>query len=565
MNDAIIIQEHPRQHRLVLLILTAIALASLTVVRFGDIYSIDEWVHVYYADAGRLGLAASRPVSLLWLRLTYLFTGAHPVPGFLSYNLLRIGTAYGLYLLIRELVPHRAYFAFLTGAAYLLIFVRDVTYIGHWQLTGEALSFVPVTVYALYAYFRYMRRNQLIFLFLAVVCALLAIFMRELVIPLLFFFPALAFIVHREYSRARWIGLAVWYLVCGLSTLNYALPILGLTSDSYGSSLLQTDYLSVSHITHWSWVQFWQVFSHIIFLKPTTAFVPEIYPQVLLAVAVTVLGSLALLPRLHLLSAAETDQTYSFAETWQAAFWILIGAVATWLSLLPFLVTWYGQFLLRVHVLAMVGESVLVAAAIWLVSSLFRHEVVYRSVSVVLLAMLCWFSSLNVAQLQSTSNTWDQQAYFYRELAHLVPAAQENTLLFYDFNFENVQPPLFGGWTFQFSVSYLYGDSVFAASDGNMRGVVPQITDHGIDIVLSKDALTGDLARESSHHWDEIIFVSIDDYGHAYIIEELPPDYFTLERQTQYDPYSRIVTDAFIPPRIMQLLPPLHNPQRPDQ
>jgi hypothetical protein len=138
---------------------------------------------------------------------------------------------------------------------------------------------------------------------------------------------------------------------------------------------------------------------------------------------------------------------------------------------------------------------------------------------------------------------------------------KENTLVVYIENRDLPETPFLSGFGFQYALRYLYEENAIGLIDHDRLLYHRwEVTDAGFEITPDAGLIaTGFVgAKHSQHGWDEIIFLVKDSEARVHILEEIPPAYYTPERQAHYDPQGRI-EHSFVAPRIREVMPPIQS------
>ncbi len=542
-----------RAHRWALLGLSVIALAAYAVVRRGNIFGVDEWMNIYTVlDRGLAGGLTNRPLNRLAQTVIFRTAGIGPGATYAAYLLIRLATAFTLYLLIREAAGDPV-FGFACGAVYLTYTVNDFETLLFILRISKA-SALLAGLLALLAFAR-ARSRQAVWLIPALALAAFAVLAFEGVVPVLAAAPVLLSLARGRAGLRRRdvLLLAAWEAALALAAARYALPLLGIGAYTYGAGTL-AGRLDAMYLVNGSVEQMKNAFAGLLLIEPA-ALAAHRLPALVTAAAV-LLALAAVRPPL------DADATDSGGAP-RYALWLAAGLALTWLGFAPYLPTVYIQQVFRIHVVAAVGEAIALAAGIWLLAALARDGRARRAIQTLGMMLTAAAGAATVAAIQAEINglgaTWDTQAIFLRSLAHQVPALREDALFVYVEDPALPEVPFISGWSFDFAMRYLYDDRA--------AGLVPTDTlffqDWAIDdagIAITAQARAGDhpLVHEAFYGWDRVIFVTKRPGGEADILGALPPDYATPARAAAYDP-DALIAPAFVSPRVSSVLPPLRR------
>ncbi|MBN1120613.1 MAG: hypothetical protein JXJ17_06010 [Anaerolineae bacterium] len=525
--------EHPKsryQHLLAALALIAVGLVVFTLVDYGNNLGIDDWMHYYRAATTGTLRFANRPLSFVLMQVFQPIFKAHPFPWYVLALTIRISSAFLLYLLVWLIEPERPGFAFTCGALSLVFAIED-----HFPLLtlmygpGSNLSLIA-TLLALVVHTAATKvekgRRHIILLIASLLLEVIAAFVREASLPLLLGIPVIVFLSQRDFNRRRWITLALWVIVVLGASLVYVLPMLGIGGSTYGSGLVAD-------------------FSPRRMIGATVAQVCFPYKKLLLLdfsqVRETLFpAALALLTMILGLRLVEdgTESQLSRTDFLRFGAWAGGGLIAAVLGFAAFLPTVEARSTFRTHFIALPGEAVLLASLIWLIGLAFTDQRWRRAVRGIVLAVVTIYGvAMTGSQQKLITNhyrgTWENTANFMRSLAHLAPDVEEGTLFIYVENTALPEAPFTSGFSFQFAVRTFYGDRATAIVPNDNTLGRWEVTADGIDYDET-------WADEHVYGWDDLIVITREDSGRLVIVETLPDEFATPNRQAQYDPYGRI-------------------------
>jgi len=548
---------HTREIALVLALLALTVLGAFVGVDGGNMWGVDEWPTSYAASRSALSYYVNRPLAILPIYLGYQVAGNAPLPGLAVTLLYRVALALLVYLLLREYAPRQRLFAYASAAFTLAFLVRDFFLLWAFTLVGNLYGVSVLALLALYLQVRHVRSGRLAYLLGGIAVLLVAVLVYEAVVPLLLGVPWLALVLERDFSRRRLVNAGVWSAAVVAVSAWYALPLLGLREASYGSTLFTG--LSPAVLLGNTITQF-RAFEDLPLI--TVEQLRSFWPALPLGAAVVVAGYL-IAARYLPEPAAEAPVRRRVS---QALLWLVVGLVTTFLGFAAYLPTLYGALVERIHVTAAPGEGVLLASLAWLAGSFFPARATRRTARALIFALIAVVGLYNINAMQAVNDSyqgiWDSDAVFLRGLAHLIPAAEPNTLLVLVVDDPAADPPPFtNGFAFQYAVRYLYEDSVLAAvTQGGLIAHELIVDDSGLQMILAPGFPPANpMAHPSQHAWDEVIFLRQDEHGRPVILDTLPEQYAAPGREALYDPQARIIRSAPLPPRVLRLLPPLQS------
>lgn len=543
-----------RQHLLVLLSLIAISLVVLLVVAANNQYGEDEWQHLYTTSKAFFESFAGRPTHLLALSVAYRTLGFLPVVPLIAFQVIRIATAFVLYLLVRHFTPQDPLFAFLCAAVYLTYFIHD----DFLLRASYMVSFTSACFYMLLAlllFFKSMAGNNWILLALSLIVLWTAVSAYEGVVPILALVTPIV-VLRQQGIRPKSIAIiALWEAVIGLGLLRVILPMLGLSSENYVSDLeMELSPLVLIPRTLYQ--------LRLGLLEPLLLQRQSIqnYAAPIIFSVATTLGILAFIRK-------ELPPTMRDGrELRRYALWGVIGLVCTVLGFAAILPTLYGQYITRIHTISIVGEAVVIASLIWLITQVivddgYRWLMRFAAVGLTVAMSIAHVASLQ-GELIKVGAVWEDQAYFTRSLANQIPAVEPETLFIYVHPTEDMEPPFYQAQGFEYIMRYFYADSADGVWVSYNWVLYRQwsATEEGI-LLISDPEIRGRLwEKDALYGWDALIIVSRDpDTGRAQIMDELPPELHTPARQQIYDPYARI-KQGYVPTSIQQWFPPIQEP-----
>ena len=390
---------------------------------------------------------------------------------------------------------------------------------------------------------------------IGLVSLFLATIRYEAGLLVLSFLPGVVFLLERNFSRRRWIGMGVWYGILSISILYFLLPLFGFTGDSYSTSILY-DVTPTGIISRLSY-------------QINAAFYDMIFPLVpadqrIRVVVLIGVGVFAFCMILTSLISNNTTQFYDGVESEDKMFYLAMfgaGVTGTILSIAPYLPTWYGQYADRVHLVAAPFEALTIISILWLATSFaqIKHLTILRTIMVLVIVLS---SSSNRLQLQDALSgfnmTWQDQTIFFRSLANQIPFTKDGTLILYQFDPSNIEAGQSNGSNFAYGARYLYHDQTMAASDIGYWNHELLIDDIGITITgLPQRGFEMVELADGNYKWEQIIVIDASPDGTVIVLEELPEDLYTDVRALQYDPQSLIVRTEYIPERFTRFITPL--------
>jgi hypothetical protein len=543
------------RYALVALALAAVGLAAFALTDYGNNLGIDDWIHYYHVlNNGSISFA-DRPLSLILLGAVQPLAGASYAAYHVVALAVRIISAAALALVVWRLNPDAPEFAFACGALFLVFFVDDFFLLLTPMYIADSLGSLLAVSLALAVFTVGITADEMPpagrIATLAGGAALgyAAALVRENGIPLLLGVPALTVLIRRRVSRIEGAGLAVWYAAVLGASARFVLPLFGIGRSTYGTGLYQ-DF----NLTRMAWATFDQ-FSFA-FRQVAITHLVRVYPYRFAAlttggVAVAALGAVRSVMR-----GGGPAAVHRHRAVLRYGLWSLGGLAVTFLGFAAFLPTRVARDPIRTHVLAMPGEAVFLAGAIWAISYLvrgvrWRWIVRYAGVFMIVLYGTSVKGRVQ-QQIYDLGGTWDNTAHFMRSLSHLVPAVDDLTLIVNVENRETVEAPWTSGFSFQYALRTFYDDDVTGImTTDNILGSWEARED---GIYVEEDWNGAHLFG-----WDEVIFITRDEAGRVMILDRLPPDFYTPERQRQYDPYGHIVR-GYIPPRIRRTFPIVESP-----
>jgi hypothetical protein len=219
--------------------------------------------------------------------------------------------------------------------------------------------------------------------------------------------------------------------------------------------------------------------------------------------------------------------------------WAVGGLIAAWLGFAAFLPTVEARSTYRTHFIAQPGEAVALASLIWLIGLAFADLRWRRAIRGIALAAVTIYGVAMTGSQQALitthyRGTWENTANFMRSLSHLAPDVEEHTLFVYVENTALPEAPFTSGFGFQFAVRTFYDDRATAIVPNDNTLGEWEITAEGIDYIET-------WAEDRVYGWEDLIVITREDSGRLVIVETLPEEFYTPERQAQYDPYGRIV------------------------
>jgi len=549
--------QEAREIALVLALLALTVLGAFVGVDGGNMWGVDEWPHTYAASRGAISYHTGRLLAILPVFLGYQIADNAPLPGFMLTLALRVALALLVYLLLREYAPRRRLFAYASAAFTLAFLVRDFFLLWAFSAVGNLYGKTVLALLALYLQARHAHGGRPAYLLGSLAVMLITALSYEGSVPLLLGIPWLALLLEGDLSRRRIAVTGIWSAALIAVSAWYALSLFGLGGSTYQSSVftgLDPARLLRSTITQL------RVFDDLPFTKIEQF--RTFWPALPLGAAVTVGCCLA--AGHHLRDDTPPGETTA-ARVRRALLWLGIGLVITFLGFAAYLPTTYGQSIERVYILAAPGAGILLAALVWLAGSFFSTRASPRITRTIAFAFLVMVGLYNINAMQAVNEeyaaVWDSQAVYLRRLAHLIPAAEPNTLLVRVVDDPDTPLPFNYGYAFQYAVRYLYEDSVLAAvTQGPLIGHDLVVDDSGLQVVLRANMQPDNpLSHPSRHGWDEVIFLRQDEHGRPVILDTLPEQYATPAREALYNPQARIIRSAPLPPRVLSLLPPLQS------
>ncbi len=545
-----------RQHGVVLLGLLALGLAFFAAADYGNNLGIDDWIHFYQVvDNGSINFA-SRPLSQIFLGAVAWFAGSNYATYHVVLVAAYIASGFLTYLLVWQVAPDQPLFAFAAGALALTFFVNDFFLLLTWIYTSGAYAALIFALLALNAFAAALRLEsstpaRLALFALAAGLAFATLLIYEAAAPLLGAAPLLiALALRGRLDRWGWLGLVLWVAALLLAMRGTLLALLGLGGGTYGSSLYKD--LDPARMLAAVRAHFRFAFRQLLVTDMQKA-----YPYRLHALIVGGVALLAMQVVRRVLPVSDTADGIRRANVLRAALWAAAGALGALLGFAAFLPTVFADSVTRTHIITRPGEGVLLAAAVWLAASVVRSARWRRVVQAGGVALVAMYGAVMLGQVQTQlydlAGTWDNTAHFMRSLSNLAPEVEDFTLIVYVENPDVEEAPFTSGFSFQYAVRHFYGNTA--------TGLIPT------DSILGEWAIVPDGIRLEENWgdspdvigWDEMIFFTRDDAGTLALLDELPGEFYTAERQVQYDPHARIHR-AYVPPAIRRAFPIVESP-----
>jgi hypothetical protein len=543
------------RYALVALALAAVGLAAFALTDTGNNLGIDDWIHYYHVLHNGSIRFADRPLSLILLGAVQPLAGASYAAYHVVALAVRIVSAAALALVVWRLNPDAPEFAFACGALFLVFFVDDFFLLLTPMYIADSLGSLLAVSLALAVFTVGLTADEMSLagriatLVGGAALGYAAALVRENGVPLLLGIPILAVLSRRRVSRVEGAGLGAWYAAVLAASARFVLPLFGVGRSTYGVGLYQD--LGVTRMAWATFDQFSFAFRQVVITN-----LVQVYPYRFAALTTGGVTLAALSAVRSAMRGGGPAAVHRHRAVLRYGLWSLGGLAATFLGFAAFLPTRFARDPIRTHVLAMPGEAVFLAAAIWAISYLargVRWRWIARYAGVFLIALYGASVRGRVQQqIYDLGGTWDNTAHFMRSLSHLVPAVDDLTLIVNVENPETVEAPWTSGFSFQYALRTFYDDEV--------TGIMT--TDN---ILGSWEARADGIYVEEDWNgphlfgWDEVIVITRDEAGRVMILDKLPPDLYTPERQRQYDPYGHIVR-GYIPPRVRRTFPIVESP-----
>ncbi len=567
-------QSHPRLRRdlMVFAAYLLVTAALFTVIDYGNRDGGDSWGHYYSAINGRLGYYSSRPTTLVPVALFAFVFDTAPIAGHIFVLLGRCVNACLVYLNMRQLLLTHVQFSYMAGFIYLLYFVPDWFFLLNIFSISDHLLSLTFALIAIYLFFRSVDDLSYGMLFISGLFCLLASGMREALLPLLAGIPTLGIILGRQYDRSTFFKLCLWGVFISISAAWYAIPILGLGSETYFSGFREP--VSLERIV--SRLSLQTMFTlRPLFLLQASKLTEYRLPIILVNTSLLLTSWFVLRSPDWALGQAEKDR-YWLQNLKKPLLWLGLGILVWFLGLFAFLLTIVADTTIRVHSTTPIGVAVIVTAIVWLISELLPRNWLRQALAAMVLITVGTIGAVQVSDLQgelyALDSVWSDQAKYFRTLTHITPDVEEGTL------FIHIQPqgaddsPFIFGVGLQYAVQVLYEEKARALiSNDNMAGSDWQITEDGVTVTQTHPGPPSFLFTDQHYNWDQVIFITKNTDGQAVIIEDISArslaefgvfnDYVDLsvigpEAESSYAPYERI-RPGYVNEQVQQVYPPL--------
>lgn len=514
--------------------LAAILMTQLPWMARTNFTGFDEWLIIDLVSKGIIDVPhGNRPVHLLWLLPAALFPYSL-TPYVVLHGVYRFLSGLLTHLLARRLAPERPLLAFLTSIFALVWGPGDLARLSTLERVGYN-AFLFGTLFAIWLLVESWRNKNTALLAFAVLAAFLIARSYEAVVPLLACAPLLLPILDGPRSRF-WTWLAAWEGVVGLSALLVAIPAL------YPSGLMayQMQVLGVdANPVHVAMRLLQQYAFH---LAPIVLSAPSELTVAAVPIAVFTLASALLVWFWLVGSASDGAESRPFH-----ARCLLAGLIWAGLGYSVLVLTPSQPTSLRMQFLSAPGIALFLASLACLIGS--GLPIRWRPMAITVVAI--WIVAVGTGRSVAMQKRWDAlsaypvQMRMLTGLTHEVPDVQPGTLI----TLLDEGRAWHATYGFHHAMCYLYQGRAAGYVHGAWNALYPTSftpagirvepwlalrMPWGIDVTLTP--------------YDHTIVARHRPDGVVEVLDQWPPELPPLPTGARYDPRSRIVAGAPLPP-----------------